>query len=280
MPRFIPVFITAIFLLSACQSMQNIRKVGTFPDSSLGSSLTVMSYNIRLGVGTHRNTSKLYDLAWGANLPEIINEIRIVDPDIIGLQEVAGLSQARKLGVALNMNYAYVGHETPRSNGSWWGVAVLSKFPILSSRGVEISFGHGDQRTIIVSVLKVGRKQVHFINVHKDKDLKDGDSVERILKVVNAIKGTVILAGDFNFTPNDKYQRYELVTHQFVDTTVSIHTPGVLYVQKFGTFFRSQRRIDYIFVRPLEFTVLDVGVARREQPASDHLAYFAKLRWD
>jgi endonuclease/exonuclease/phosphatase (EEP) superfamily protein YafD len=97
--------------------------------------------------------------------------------------------------------------------------------------------------------LKVGRKQVHFINFHKDKDLKDGDSVERILKVVNAIKGTVILAGDFNFTPNDKYQRYQLVTHQFVDTAVSIHTPGALYVQKFGTFFRSQRRIDDIFVR-------------------------------
>lgn len=279
MPKYIPAFIAAVFLLSACQSMQNIRKGGLLPDSSPGASLTVMSYNIRLGVGSQRDTRKLYDLAWGVNLPEVINEIRTIDPDIVGLQEVAGLSQARKLGTALNMNYAYVGHKTPRSGGSWWGVAVLSKFPILSSRGVEISFGHGDQRTIIVSVLDIGGKSVAFVNVHKDKDLIDGDSVERIMKVVDAIEGPLILAGDFNFTPNDKYGRYETVTKKFADTAVAVRTPSALYVQDFGTFFRSGRRIDYVFVEPLLFAVKDAGVARLKQPASDHLAYFAKLSW-
>jgi hypothetical protein len=44
-----------------------------------------------------------------------------------------------------------------------------------------------------------------FLNIPKDKNLKDGGSVELILKYVGAIKDIVILAGDVNLTPNDKY---------------------------------------------------------------------------
>ena len=75
--------------------------------SSSGSSFTVMSYNIRLGVGRHRDTRKLYDLAWGANLPEIINKFEITDPDIFGFQETASLSQSRIDAIALNIKYPY-----------------------------------------------------------------------------------------------------------------------------------------------------------------------------
>ena len=75
--------------------------------SSSGSSFTVMSYNIRLGVVRHRDTRKLYDLAWGANLPEIINKFEITDPDIFGFQETASLSQSRIDAIALNIKYPY-----------------------------------------------------------------------------------------------------------------------------------------------------------------------------
>jgi endonuclease/exonuclease/phosphatase family metal-dependent hydrolase len=125
--------------------------------SSTGSSFTVMSYNIRLGVGSHRDTRKLYDLAWGANLPEIINKFEIIDPDIIGFQEIASLSQSRIDAIALNIKYPYKGSEISRSNRGWWGVAVLLMFYILSSIGVEINFKRGDQRTIIISTLKIWR---------------------------------------------------------------------------------------------------------------------------
>ena len=70
-----------------------------------------------------------------------------------------------------------------------------------------------------------------FLNIPKDKDLKDGGSVELILKYVGAIKDIVILSGDVNLTPNDKYQRYELVTHRFKYTAISINTPSVRYAQ-------------------------------------------------
>jgi hypothetical protein len=116
-----------------------------------------MSYNIRLGVGSHRDTRKLYDLAWGANLPEIINKFEIIDPDIIGFQEIASLSQSRIDAIALNIKYPYKGSEISRSNRGWWGVAVLLMFYILSSIGVEINFKRGDQRTIIISTLKIWR---------------------------------------------------------------------------------------------------------------------------
>jgi hypothetical protein len=71
-----------------------------------------------------------------------------------------------------------------------------------------------------------------FLNIAKDKDLKDGGSVELILKYVGAIKDIVILAGDVNLTPNDKYQRYELVTQRFKYRAISINTPSVLYAQE------------------------------------------------
>ena len=75
--------------------------------SSSGSSFTVMGYNIRLGVGRHRDKRKLYDLAWGANLLEIINKVEITDPDIFGFQEISSLSQSRIDAIALNIKYPY-----------------------------------------------------------------------------------------------------------------------------------------------------------------------------
>jgi hypothetical protein len=125
--------------------------------SSSGSSFTVMGYNIRLGVGRHRDTCKLYDLAWGANLPEIINKVEITDPDVFGFQEIASLFRSRINAIALNIKYPYKGREISRSNWDWWGVAVLLMFSILSSRGVEINFKHSDQRTIIISTLIIWR---------------------------------------------------------------------------------------------------------------------------
>ncbi len=273
------VFLAGLIGLAACQSQQNLRSLSPSPRAVSGAPLVVMSYNIRLGIGTRPRTGNIYDMPWGRNLPAIIDEIRTVDPDVVGLQEVAGAGQAKALARALNMNYAYVPHETARVSGRWWGVAILSKFPIAKSRGVEISFGRGNQRTVIVSTLNMQGKNATFLSIHKDKDLKDGSSVEAIMEIVASIKGPATLIGDFNFTSKNSGGRLEMITKRFVDTATAVHTENARDALFWGTFVRSKRRIDYIFSDPRYFTVADAGVTLPKEPASDHRAYFAKLLW-
>jgi endonuclease/exonuclease/phosphatase family metal-dependent hydrolase len=276
---YLAILVLALTGLAACQTSQNLRTDKALPETGAGAPLTVMSYNIRLGIGGQYQAGSLYDMPWDRNLPAVIEEIRSVDPDIVGLQEVAGTHQAKTLSRALNMNYAYVGHETARVDGSWWGVAVLSKFPILKSRGVEISFGPGNQRTVIVATLDMGGRTATFLSVHKDKDLHDGSSIHAIMDIVAPIDGPVTLIGDFNFTPKKSKGRLETIAARFVDTAAAVQTQGARDAQFWGTFVRSKRRIDYVFSDPRHFTVADAGVTLPDKPASDHRAYFAKLRW-
>ena len=107
------VWITGIVIFTGCQNFQNIRTQETdrFPMSYRP--LTVMSYNIRVGYGGKDRGVDPYILSKRQeNIAPIIAAIQSVGPDIIGLQEVRGSDQARRLALALDMNYAYAWHET------------------------------------------------------------------------------------------------------------------------------------------------------------------------
>ena len=276
------VFISfALAGLAGCQTVQKAKvdtqnaRVAAAPPAE---TITVMAYNIRLGIGGQYEPGKLYHMPWGQNLSAVIDEIRSIDPDIVGLQEVAGISQAKEIGAALRMNVAYISHETARNTGRWWGVAVLSKYPILRARGVEISFGRGNQRTVVVATLEIGDILTSVLSIHKDKDLHDGSSIAAIMDIVAPIDGPVALLGDFNFTPSKSKGRLEMIGKRFVDTATAVKTPGARDARRWGTFVRSKRRIDYVFTDPRYFEVMDAGVTLPEIPASDHRAYFARLR--
>ncbi len=243
--------------------------------SLAGEQLTVMTYNIRIGAGTDVGPKQeLRDLRFGPEkLQPIVKAIQSVDPDIVGLQEVRGEGQARRLAKALKMHYAFEWHLT---NKQWWGVAILSKFKVLKAWGVEISTGRGSTKSIVIATLKVRGRPVTVVSVHKDKDLEDGDSFRIIMKEVNQIKEPVILMGDFNVDPDDS--RLGLLRSRFVDTVTAVNTKNAESVRENGTFFASERRIDYVFVNPLRFKVLDVGLIPYEHwEASDHLGYYARV---
>ncbi len=271
--------LSAILFLTACQSTSNVR-TGTPPSNAeTGTTLTVMSYNIRMGVGSQRESGSIYHMPWGKNIEAVIKEIKLVEPDIIGLQEVAGVQQASKLGNALNMNYAYVGHHTARRDGSWWGVAILSKFPILKSRGVDISFGPSSEKSMIVATLDMGGRTATFFSVHKDRDLTDGASIDVVVDVASRIEGPIVLIGDFNIAPTESNGRLEGITERFQDTAIIAPTKSARVARNAGTFYYSGRRIDYVFSDPRFFIVKDAAVTQQEVPGSDHLSYFAKLQW-
>ena len=243
--------------------------------SLAGERLTVMTYNIRIGAGTDDYPKKrVRELEYEPEkLQPIVKAIASVDPDIVGLQEVRGEGQARRLAKALKMNFAFEWHFTRRP---WWGVAILSKFKIVKAWGIEISPGPRNIKSIILATLDVGGRLVTAVSVHKDKDLEDGDSFKIIMKEVNRIKEPVILMGDFNVDPDD--WRLGLLKPRFIDTVKAVNTKNAAYVQHEGTFFASQRRIDYVFINPHRFKVLDVGLIPYEHwEASDHLGYTTRV---
>ena len=260
--------------LTACAApFENLRDTAREPPPTDVRELKVLSFNIRLAAGRYEFARDVYHLPHGKNLAAVVAAIASADADVVALQEVAGAFQAEQLARALNLNFTYEGHSTGSPRASWWGVAVLSKFPIASARGTQISAGVGDTKHIIAATLTIGARPITVVSIHKDKDLHDGESLRNVLAAIAEIRHPVILAGDLNIQPGD--DRLEILAPRFVDTATQVDSKGARYVALRGTGFG---RIDYVFAEAAHFRVLDVGLLDTEhEDASDHLGYWARL---
>lgn len=266
-----------VLLLVGCGQFWNIRSTSVAVNSGY---LTVMSYNIRVGYGTKELGANIYELAKRPYLfPPIVDAIRSVDPDVVGLQEVAGFSQAERIAKSLNMNFAYIPHGLD-DYGNWWGVAVLSKYRIVSAWGEQISPKRESParspRSVLVCKVDIGGVPVAFVSIHRDHELHSGNDVKAVMSAVAKVSGPVVLIGDLNFTPFDR--RTGILKKRFVDTVEMAANENARLVDQEGT-FPLVGRIDYIFVDPTYFEVLDVGlIAKEHWDASDHRGYYAKIR--
>ena len=270
-------------LLSGCMQVHNIRQV---PEKNIivqSRPVRVMTYNIRIGAGLRkygRNPYLLKDEIQ-PDLPPIIAAIRSVDPDIVGLQEVLGEDQAATIAGALDMNYAYVSHGLEKY-GTWWGVAVLSKFPILHVSRQEISSGRGNTRANCIAQIDIFGHKWMFVVIHKDKDQWDGAALYRTIDLIGKMRDPVVLLGDFNIRPGDK--RWTITSNRLQDTVYSAATDNARYAEKRGTYpgkhgERWGKRIDYILVDKGRFDVLDAGlIDEKYRTASDHIGYYAVVR--
>lgn len=269
--------IVLVTILTGCGSYENIKASEPVSSSRHAAPLSVMSFNIRLGLGQDDPEGKIHLMKWGRNLSAVIEAIRAESPDIVGLQEVAGITQLKAIAQALDMNYAFEWHKTSSSRMPWWGVGILSKFPITASRGAEISSGPGNTRSILITTVATGSGEIAAVSIHKDKDLKDGVSVLKILDETANEKKPVLLIGDFNITPNDP--RLDPVGIKYIDTAIAVRTEGAKEALKRGTFYSAKKRIDYVFAEKQYFTVVDAYLgAKKHRKASDHIAYIARLR--
>ena len=115
---FFVIVAVNFFVLSGCSAFQNIREPESIEASS--TTITVMSFNIRHGCGLFfaGTTSGAFFRNCPKHLDAVAAAIRSVDPDIVGLQEVR-TSQAGDLGEMLNMNYAYLPHNSGGYGSSW-----------------------------------------------------------------------------------------------------------------------------------------------------------------
>jgi endonuclease/exonuclease/phosphatase family metal-dependent hydrolase len=241
----------------------------------------VMTYNIHAGIGTDDSY----------NIDRIAETIRQSGADIIGLQEVdvhwGGRSQyengIKNLAEKLDMHYFFapIYNMEPYSSGNprrRFGVAVLSKYPILQSENHEIArlstqnsspepeLAPGFAETLI----NVKGAKLWFYVTHLDYR---ADPAVREMQVADMLDvmsrhDNKILVGDMNATPEANelqplFQRFEDawgVTHSDSGLTYPAYSPT--------------KRIDYIYT-PKGMDVQSADVIQTQ--ASDHLPVTAAV---
>ena len=167
--------------------------VGVAPlDSTIASvglakkTFRVMTYNIHVGVGT----DKKLDLQ---RIADVINRER---PELVGLQEVdrgvkrtEGKDEIAELAKMTNMNFAFA-HNLDYQGGQY-GVAILSRFPILAMdhRKYE-NRREAERRGMIRVEVNIEGKTISFVTTHLDYQFEDGRlfEAEQMLKFLHVLR--------------------------------------------------------------------------------------------
>lgn len=236
------------------------------------SHLRLMSFNVRL-----------FDVYKWTSIPEtkekIFELINHYQPDILCLQEIyyerkPGYITLKELKQITGLNYLHVVNSSELHGNFCFGIATLSRYPILSKSTIE--FGNHTDNLAIYSDIKLADDTIRVFNMHlesirfrnedyetmknitgvEDKVNLDGERkiagrMKRAYKerarqatlVQAAIQTTphrILLAGDFNDTPGS--YAYHQVKGNLCDAFVSKgRNTGSTYVSKLPFM-----RIDYI----------------------------------
>lgn len=248
--------------LASCQSReQGKTRRGDYD-------LRVMTYNIRHGEGV----DGVVDLERTA---EVLSRNA---PDLVALQEVdrqvartGSVDQVRELARLTEMNPAFA--KFMDLEGGVYGLAILSRFPIERSWSIELPPGQHEPRTALavrVNVPQVG--PVTFVCLHFDwlaEDFSRYAQAEALIAALSGVDTPVILAGDFNDTPNSRT----------MSRLREVYTNAEKPREDRRTFSSTdpQREIDFVLYKPARRFIAEVRVLD-EPVASDHRPVIAKLR--
>jgi endonuclease/exonuclease/phosphatase family metal-dependent hydrolase len=241
--------------------------------------LNVMSYNIHVGVGM----DKKLDLA---RIAEVIKRQRI---DIVGLQEVdrgvertGRVDEIKELARLTGMDYAFA-HNLDYQGGQY-GVAVLSRFPILAIDHRRYANRRERERRGFIRVeIEVGGRRLNFVTTHLDYQFEDGRvfETEQLLKALADVRGPLLVVGDFNEEPpGGSYGM--MLKAGFADVwrscTACAQDPkgGLTYPADKPT-----KRIDYVFYRGLgeDGHATDEHASVPDTLASDHRPLVVSLKF-
>ncbi len=223
--------------------------------------LRVMTYNIHHGEGTD---GKL-------DLERIARLITENGADLVALQEVdRNVERTGKRDFPAELEKltgmkCVFGKNIPLQGGEY-GNAILSRFPISQVTNHWLpQIVPGEQRGILLATIRLGKAEVVFGSVHLDHRRGEEDrlaSVEKIAALERAEPRPMIIAGDFNATPNSG--AYRKMGEVLVDSWLAVGTGEGFTIPSEGP----RSRIDYVWhsgvLRPMDAKVL-------RSPASDHL---------
>jgi endonuclease/exonuclease/phosphatase family metal-dependent hydrolase len=212
-------------------------------ESHRKSFVRVMTYNIHVGVGID---NKL-------DLARIAQVIKREHPDFVGLQEVdRGVERTKRvdeiaeLARLTRMEYAFA--YNLHYQGGHYGVAVLSRYPILSVDHRRYDNTREARRRGFIRIeADVEGRRLAFLTTHLDYQHEDGRRFEtkQLLDALAPTPEPLIVVGDFNAEPDDS--AYKLMLTRFTDAWTQQKIAGSFDAGNTYPADKPAKRIDYIF---------------------------------
>ena len=230
-----------------------------------------MTYNVHVGIGM----DKKLDL-------RRISEVILSDkPDLVALQEVDrgvkrtnGIDEIVELARLTQMEYAFAPNLD--FQGGKYGVAILSRYPLLSiDHRRYANLREAERRGLLRVEVMVKGQPLNFVTTHLDYQFADGRlfETEQLLKALDSVDGTLIVAGDFNDEPTGKSYKLMLTGFRdaWADAVQGTGDDGLTFPAD-----KPVKRIDYVFFRTNK-GISAKGARVRRTLASDHLPLVVDL---
>lgn len=161
------------------------------------------------------------NLHWGRGADgsrfDIVAACALVDADVIALQEQTGPPGGPSAATVIAAELGYWRYETTLSDriddsaGRWigasgpsggtWGLATLSRLPVIQTADVALGRGRRDPKRLAqVLMLSVGGSTIRIVNAHlTNRAPASLRQLHRLRQLLDADRGTVTIAlGDFN----------------------------------------------------------------------------------
>jgi endonuclease/exonuclease/phosphatase family metal-dependent hydrolase len=233
--------------------------------------MRIVTYNIHKGRGMDGRVS----------IKRIADVLAGVDADIVALQEVFSMAdghegQVEALAASLGLQSVF--GRTRHHLGRPYGNALLSRWPIVGSCDMDLSWAHRERRGCVRADLKTPFGILHVFNIHLGTSFFERrHQVKSLLKakqIHEDISGPRVLVGDFNEWIKGLTTR--MLSETFESLNLELHVrkrrsyPGLLPLV----------HLDHIyFERPLHIERAELIRNRLSRIASDHLPLVATFGW-
>ncbi len=263
--------LSLMLLLAACHKNSSLPGSGNGNHPAAKGTFKVMTYNIH-----HANPPSEKVKIDVAAIARVINQEK---PDLVALQEVdiytersgKKLNQARELAWLTGMKSFFM--KALDYQGGEYGIAVLSKHPILDSAGYLLprdpTLGGEDRAVASITVQLPGNKKIIFASTHLD--LKEGNRLSQARVLIGHFEKSelpMVLGGDFNALKGSSV--IDLFDQHFTRTCRDDCAPTIPIVNP-------NRTIDFIMYKPTGSVKVSNTRVIDEKYASDHLPVVAEL---
>lgn len=267
---------------------------GCVPESTIDSTLDVMTFNIRLNLPSDG------DNAWPNRKDRAASMVQFYEPDLLGVQE-AFKGQVQDLAMRLPAyDWVGVGRDDGQEAGEYMAIFYLkSRFKVLEGNTFWLSehperpgLGWDAAYNRVVTWARfedqlTGHEFYHF-NTHFDNEgaVARHESAKLLLNKMISIGGKIplILTGDFNCFPDSEPHEILTGSSLLADSRLisqSPHHGPTRTMNRFdlASLNTKEPPIDYIFVTP-QFSVLKHGTLSDTFDGyfpSDHMPVLVKL---
>jgi len=212
--------------------------------------------------------------ARSAPITELAAELAAMEADIVALQEVdvrtrrgGFVDEPQELSKALGVHYAFAA--SIKWDEGDYGLAVLSRWPLVAVRRHRLSYARGTEPRILLEVTVCARgRPLHLFTHHADRRIAQratGFAELRHILQPHVGRG-VLVVGDFNEYPDGPGVR-SLIETGLVDVGAG----------RLGNTVRTGR-VDYVFAdAPMARLISSARLWLTDK--SDHQAVLAELAW-